>query len=293
MDIREKLARIKNTVDARLEELLINDAPALLRDSMAYSVRAGGKRLRPALHLLAAELMGGGIGQSLDIACAIELIHTYSLIHDDLPALDDDTLRRGRPTNHTVYGEAQAILAGDGLLNYAYEVMLKNALRFPENAAAHLRAIAIVARAAGVTGMVAGQVMDVALVGKVLSQSELSYIDAHKTGDMITGALLSGIEPYAPSKQQRDALETYGKNIGLAFQIVDDVLDVTAGAELGKSRGKDAAQGKVTYASLLGIEDAMHKAANCTCTAKEALRPFEGKAVYLNELADYMLARES
>ena len=222
---------------------------------MAYSVAAGGKRIRPAMNLMAAELLEGDLGEALDLACAIEMIHTYSLIHDDLPALDNDTLRRGRATNHVVYGEAQAILAGDGLLNYAYEVMLQNALRHPENAAAHLAAMDIMARAAGVTGMIAGQVQDVHLEGQQIDFAQLSYIHAHKTGDMITGALLSGLSFSTLRRSSGMPCASMGKNVGLVFQIVDDVLDVTAGDELGKSRGKDALEGKTTYASLFGVEN--------------------------------------
>ncbi len=290
--MKEKLAELKVLVEARLAELMKVDAPPLLRGSMAYSLSAGGKRIRPIMHLLANELLGGELSEALDFACAIEMIHTYSLIHDDLPALDNDTLRRGRATNHVVYGEAQAILAGDGLLNYAYEVMLQNALQHPENSAAHLAAIAIVARAAGVTGMIAGQVQDVHLEGQHTDFEQLSYIHAHKTGDMITGALLSGLELRHPSQQQRDALRCYGENVGLVFQIVDDVLDVTAGEELGKSRGKDALEGKTTYASLFGVEESMRIAAEKTALAKEALSLFGERAKTLCQLADSMLARK-
>lgn len=290
--MKEKLAELKAVVEGRLSQLMQNDAPQLLRDSMAYSLEAGGKRIRPAMNLMANELLGGDRAEALDLACAIEMIHTYSLIHDDLPALDNDTLRRGRATNHVVFGEAQAILAGDGLLNYAYEVMLNNALRHPENAAAHLEAIAIMARAAGVEGMIAGQVQDVFLEGKEINFEQLSYIHAHKTGDMITGALLSGLELCHPTQQQRAALRCYGENVGLVFQIVDDVLDVTAGEELGKSRGKDALEGKTTYASLFGIEQSMRIASEKTEEAKKALEIFGVKAEMLCALADSMLSRK-
>lgn len=290
--MKEKLAELKAAVEARLSQLMENDAPQLLRDSMAYSLEAGGKRIRPAMNLMANELLGGDREEALDLACAIEMIHTYSLIHDDLPALDNDTLRRGRATNHVVFDEAQAILAGDGLLNYAYEVMLQNALRHPKNAAAHLQAMNIMARAAGVAGMIAGQVQDVFLEGKEISFEQLSYIHVHKTGDMITGALLSGLELCHPSQQQREALRRYGENVGLVFQIVDDVLDVTAGEELGKSRGKDALEGKTTYASLFGIEQSMRIAKEKNEEAKKALEIFGAKAETLYALADSMLSRK-
>lgn len=289
--LEHKLSELKTMVDARLEELLTVKTPELLWNSMAYSVRAGGKRLRPALNLLAVDLLDGDLSQTLDLACAIEMIHTYSLIHDDLPALDDDVLRRGVATNHVVFGEAQAILAGDGLLNYAYEVMLQNALRHADNLPAQLRAIGIVARAAGVRGMIAGQVQDVALEGQPLSVEELEYIHSHKTADMIVGALLSGLELAAPNDVQRAALRVYGEQIGLVFQIVDDVLDVIAGDELGKSRGKDARDGKTTYVTLYGVEKSMQIAEQCSAQAKQALNIFGDRAELLRALADKLLRR--
>lgn len=291
MEVREKLIQLKDLVENRLSELLPAEAPELLRDSMMYSLLAGGKRLRPAMHLLAAELVDGQVEQCLDMACAIEMIHTYSLIHDDLPALDNDVLRRGRATNHVVYGEAQAILAGDGLLNCAYETMLRNALRYPSQANKFLKAIEIIAKAAGVTGMIAGQVMDVALEGQQVDFSQLQYIHAHKTGDMITGALLSGAALFTENAELLASVESYGRNVGLVFQIVDDILDITAGEELGKSRGKDAEEGKVTYPSLFGIEKSRQIAKEKTEAAKAALAPFGNKADMLCQLADMMLER--
>lgn len=291
MEIREKLNQLKALVETRLSELAPLEAPGLLKESMMYSLSAGGKRLRPAMHLLAAELAGGQVEQCLDMACAIEMIHTYSLIHDDLPALDNDVLRRGRATNHVVYGEAQAILAGDGLLNYAYETMLHNAERYPAQASRFLKAIGIIAKAAGVTGMIAGQVMDVALEGKQVDFSQLQYIHAHKTGDMIAGALLSGAALFTEDAGLLTAVERYGRNVGLVFQIVDDILDITAGVELGKTRGKDAEEGKITYPSLFGMERSRQIAKEKTEEAKAALAPFGGNAELLCQLADMMLER--
>ena len=287
-----ELHEIREKVDRRLLELLRAQRPELLWRSMEYSVSAGGKRLRPALLLMTNGMLGGDEAEALDIAAAVEMIHTYSLIHDDLPALDNDDLRRGKPTNHVIYGEAQAVLAGDGLLNYAYEVMLKNVARYPENLAAHMRAISAVASAAGVGGMIAGQVEDVALEGKVLSRDQVEYIHAHKTGAMITGAILAGAELTSPDDEARAALKAYGDGIGLVFQIVDDVLDVTAGAELGKTAGKDAASGKTTFASLFGIGGSMEVAADETAKAKAALGIFGEKAEPLLKLADMMLERK-
>ena len=291
MDIREKLVQCKEKVETRLLQLSKNGAPELLQQSMAYSLNAGGKRLRPAMCLMAAELVGGDPEEALDLACAIEMIHTYSLIHDDLPALDNDVLRRGRPTNHVVYGEAQAILAGDGLLNYAYETMLQNALRHPENAARHLKAIDIVAKAAGVTGMIAGQVQDVLLEGQQVDFQQLQFIHAHKTGDMITGSLKAGVALFCDDEEVLKAIDEYGKNVGLVFQIIDDILDIVAGEELGKSRGKDAQAGKVTYPSLFGLQRSREIAEEKTACAKEALQMFGHKAEWLCQLADTMLQR--
>lgn len=286
------MAEITDAVNARLAELFEAQRPALLWESMKYSVDAGGKRLRPALNILAAEIAGADISETMDIACAIEMIHTYSLIHDDLPALDNDDLRRGRPSNHVVFGEAQAILAGDGLLSYAFEVMINNALKFADNMANQLSAVKCVARAAGAFGMVAGQVLDVAKEGKPVSEEELSFIHEHKTADMITGSLLSGAALRNISTDERSAFEKYGREIGLVFQIVDDVLDVTADAELGKTTGKDARDNKTTFASKYGVDGAMKLAAAHTEEAKAALGVFGGRQKYLTELADMLLGRK-
>ena len=289
--IKDRIAEICGVIDSRLNELLSVRTPELLWDSMAYSVNAGGKRVRPALNIMAASLLTEDVSQNIDIACAIEMIHTYSLIHDDLPALDNDDLRRGRATNHKVFGEAQAILAGDGLLSYAFEVMLENAKRYPENIMNHMLAISHVAHAAGASGMVAGQVVDVALEGKSISTEQLQYIHRHKTADMIIGALLSGIQLHSPTDEQLGALKTYGEEVGLVFQIVDDVLDVTADESLGKSLGKDARDHKTTYASLYGVDKAMELAKDHNTAAKQALGIFGDKADELCEFADMMLNR--
>lgn len=289
--IKERMSAICDMVDMRLRELLKTRTPKLLWDSMAYSVSAGGKRVRPVLNIMAANLLNQNIEQNLDIACAIEMIHTYSLIHDDLPALDNDDLRRGRATNHVVFGEAQAILAGDGLLSYAFEVMINNALRYPENLNNHILAIKHVIHAAGAEGMVAGQVQDVAFEGERISEEELAFIHRHKTGDMITGSLLSGIQLHSPSQEQFDALREYGEEMGLVFQIVDDVLDVTADKDLGKTLGKDQRDGKTTFASLYGVDGAMKLAKEHNEKAKDALGIFNDKACLLREFADLMLDR--
>ena len=288
--MEQRRQELQTFVDKRLQVLCQGEGLPWL--SMSYSLEAGGKRLRPVLCLMAAELLQGDIEEVLDVACAIEMIHTYSLIHDDLPAMDNDTLRRGKPTNHVVFGEAQAILAGDGLLNYAFEVMLDNAMRHPANLAAHVRAMGIVAKAAGPSGMIAGQVQDMAEEGRSLSLEELEGVHALKTGRLITGALLSGLELFGPTESQRQALKTYGNCIGLAFQIVDDILDVTAGEELGKTAGKDVRAGKTTYVTLFGVQRSYDRARELTNKAQQALTPFGERGDHLCRLAGAMLARK-
>ncbi len=291
-NLKAKMDEYRKLVDNRLEELLEKQQPELLFASMKYSVSAGGKRLRPVLTLLTCEMLEGDVLEVLDIACAIEMIHTYSLIHDDLPALDNDSLRRGKPTNHVVFGEAQAILAGDALLNYAYEVMLSAASYYEQNIKSHLKAISMVARAAGVFGMIAGQVQDVSLEGKSIDEDELMYIHTHKTGDMITGAVLAGAQIAGATQEEFERLYEYSKNIGLAFQIVDDVLD-TGSSSLGKTVGKDAMAGKTTFASMYGNEKAMSMALQKTEEAKAALNIFGFAGQPLIELADQMLNRNN
>lgn len=291
MKLSEKQSQIIFRVNERLDRLFENDSPELLRESMKYSVKAGGKRLRPVLNILAAELFTDDTEENLDIACAIEMIHTYSLIHDDLPALDNDSLRRGKLTNHMVYGEAQAILAGDGLLSFAFEVMLDNAMRHKGNLEREMRAIKTIANAAGVEGMVAGQVMDVSLENASYGYDTLSYIHTHKTADMIVGALLSGALLHTDDEEALRALRTYGEHLGHTFQIIDDILDITAGEELGKSRGKDVMEGKITYPSLFGIVKSFEMAKERTKKAIEALSVFGDKACYLKEIAEIMLNR--
>ncbi|MBR3563181.1 MAG: polyprenyl synthetase family protein [Clostridia bacterium] len=291
MKLSEKQSQIIFRVNERLDRLFENDSPELLRESMKYSIKAGGKRLRPVLNILAAELFTDDTEENLDIACAIEMIHTYSLIHDDLPALDNDSLRRGKLTNHMVYGEAQAILAGDGLLSFAFEVMLDNAMRHKGNLEREMRAIKTIANAAGVEGMVAGQVMDVSLENTSYGYDTLSYIHTHKTADMIVGALLSGALLHTDDEEALRALRTYGEHLGHTFQIIDDILDITAGEELGKSRGKDVMEGKITYPSLFGIVKSFEMAKERTKKAIEALSVFGDKACYLKEIAEIMLNR--
>jgi geranylgeranyl diphosphate synthase type II len=289
--VEESLRSTAALVDARLPELVESlCAEGTLRDAMLYSLTAGGKRLRPWLCIEAARLFGEA-EQALDFACAIEMIHTYSLIHDDLPAMDNDVLRRGRPTNHVVFGEAMAILAGDALLNGAYEVMTRFALTHP--ALNGLRAMDIMARAAGASGMVAGQAGDIEFECKDKDKQVLHYIHERKTAAMIRGALLSGAALFGADEDDMTAISDYGQRIGLVFQIVDDILDVTGdAATLGKTPGKDEAEGKQTFATVCGIETARRIASEQTEAAIESLLRYDERGDVLRGMALYLLSRD-
>lgn len=266
--------------------------PGLLRDAMSYSLLCGGKRLRPALCLLSAGMYGDR-EKALDFACAIEMIHTYSLIHDDLPAMDNDVLRRGKPTNHVVFGEGFALLAGDGLLNCAYEVMLRGAREDGGGGLDWLRAMHIVASAAGVTGMIAGQAADMAFEGKDLHEEALRYIHERKTGALIKASVTSGAALLGAGAEDIDALGRYGECIGLVFQIVDDILDVEGSAEnLGKSVGKDKDSGKLTFARAYGVGESRRIARSLTDEALLALARFGDRALPLAAAARQLLERD-
>ncbi len=290
----ELLNRYTPAINTRLKELfLLEHIHPTLRDSMYYSVNAGGKRFRPTLNILGNALLGGNMDETLDVACALELIHTYSLIHDDLPAMDNDELRRGKPTNHIMFGEAFAILAGDGLLNYAFEIMLQNALNYPHNMAAHVRAMREVATGAGVGGMINGQCADIENEGQILTAAELDYTHRHKTGDLIKSSLVSGLLLCNPSDAQVDALATYGYSTGLVFQIVDDILDVTGSEKvLGKSIGKDQKSKKFTYPTLYGVDGSMKIATEKAQEAADSVAVFGANAQPLVELATWLLERD-
>lgn len=283
----------KEMAEARLKELLtIKDTNSTLCSAMNYSVMAGGKRLRPVLNLMANSLLDGDNKESLDIACAMEMIHTYSLIHDDLPAMDNDELRRGKPTNHVMFGEAFAILAGDALLNYAFEVMLANAEKYPSNTLNHIKAMQVVAKGSGVYGMVNGQCCDIENEGQILTEKELVYTHEHKTSALINAALLSGLLLCGPTNEQIKAVKTFGTNIGLSFQITDDILDITGDEKLlGKSIGKDKNAKKFTFPTLYGIEKCKKIAEEKTDEAIECLQIFGDKSKDLCEIARKILTR--
>jgi geranylgeranyl diphosphate synthase type II len=284
-------ARLK--VEAALDGSLGPERPESLREAMRYSLLAGGKRLRPILCLAACELAGGQAEQALSTAVALEMIHTMSLIHDDLPAMDNDDLRRGRPTNHKVYGEANAILAGDALLTRAFEMV---ALRSPGVPAERLLAVVgELSLASGAPGLVGGQVVDLECEGKDVDLETLEYIHLHKTGALLRACVITGAQIAGAAPELLEALRTYARGIGLAFQIIDDILDVTASSEvLGKTAGKDLTADKTTYPKLLGLEESRQRADALVAEAKAALEPWRagGKAAPLLALADYITNRD-
>lgn len=266
--------------------------PETISRAVRYSLFAGGKRLRPILVLASTEAVGGEIEEAVPAAAALEMIHTYSLIHDDLPAMDDDSLRRGQPTSHVVFGEAIAILAGDALLTHAFRVLASGSSRM--DAAKRLEAIALLADAAGASGMVGGQVADLEAEGRAVDGDALEFIHRHKTGALIRAACEIGGLLGGGTKNQINGLRRYGENIGLAFQIVDDILDVTGSADvLGKSAGKDEKVGKATYPQVHGIDNAQERASKLVAEALEKLVPFGDGARPLALLAKRILDRTS
>lgn len=293
-DLNRRMERLKTAVNLRLVELMeATCEPGILKDAMMYSLMAGGKRLRPVMCLLSAGMFGDEF-EALDIACALEMIHTYSLIHDDLPAMDDDDLRRGKPTNHVVFGEAYAILAGDGLLNSAFEVMMKCACRNSGSGLDYISAMHIIAEAAGTKGMVAGQAADIEFEGARQDGDVLQYIHERKTAALIKASVTAGASLFNISGEELRALETYGACVGLVFQLVDDLLDETGTAEsLGKTPGKDSGSDKQTFLRLYGRDKSMDIARETTAEAVDALKRFGDRARYLTALAEYLLCRKS
>lgn len=295
--IEAYLARIADRVGSELSAVVPAewDMPAPLRESMTYSLMAGGKRLRPAFVVAAAEALGGSGETAMPAACAVELVHTYSLIHDDLPAMDDDDFRRGRPTNHKVFGEAMAILAGDALLTHAFYLLAALPSRFPHvSAEAALSVVRDLSVYAGASGMVGGQAADMLGEQGTTDLAQLEYIHLHKTSDLIVCSLRAGATIGGASAAQLEALATFGRSIGLAFQIQDDILDITGDAgKLGKPTNSDEAQRKVTYPYLLGLVASRAKVAELTAAGKAAISggivPHPDR---LLQLADYLLTRD-
>jgi geranylgeranyl diphosphate synthase, type II len=281
-------------VDAELERLLpaAENRPVRLHEAMRYSIFAGGKRIRPILLLAACDAVGGHYETALPAACAIEMIHTYSLIHDDLPAMDDDDLRRGVPTNHCVYGEATAILAGDALLTEAFALLSRPDIMKEVPAENRLEMIQLLAHHAGTRGMVGGQMVDMDVEGLTVDLPTLEYIHTRKTGALILASVAVGALVGGADAKQMDALCRYAKACGLAFQIADDVLDVVAEqSQLGKNIGSDEKRGKVTYPALLGIAEARSRAQELKDIAVEALDDFGDSARPLRAIAEYIIDR--
>src|SRR5574341_1386882 len=294
MDIKAYLSRKKDIVDKALEKLAppAKTFPTSVHEAMRYSLFAGGKRVRPILAIAAAEALGAKTADLLPIAGSLELIHTYSLIHDDLPAMDDDDFRRGRPTCHKVYGEALAILAGDALLTQAF-ILLSGEPPAPGIAApARLRVINEIAQAAGSRGMVGGQVVDILQEDREVDLATLLYLHTHKTGSLIRACLRVGGIISSAGSEQMEALTRYGDRIGLAFQIVDDILDVEGSLEaLGKRAGSDLRKKKATFPGLLGLEESRQRARSLVREAKHALSIFGDRGAALGAIADYVVAR--
>jgi len=293
MTLREYLVQQQSLVDAELDRLVPPEStpPETIHRAMRYSLFAGGKRIRPILCIEAARAVSDSVEGAVAAACSLELIHTYSLIHDDLPALDNDDYRRGKLTNHKVFGDAIAILAGDGLLTLAFEVLA--GLAVPDTRKALL--VAELARASGtVGGMIAGQVADLEGEGKPPGAALLESIHRAKTGALLRASLrLGAIYAGAPAEAYA-ALSTYGEHVGLAFQIVDDILDVEASSEsLGKTAGKDAAQHKITFPAVYGLETSRRMAEEECAQAHLRLAPFGPRAARLHELADLIVQRKS
>jgi geranylgeranyl diphosphate synthase type II len=264
--------------------------PATLHKAMRYSLFAGGKRLRPVLCIAAAEACGGGMDDAMPMACAVECVHTYSLIHDDLPAMDDDDYRRGKPTNHKVFGEGIAILAGDALLTQAFEIAARCRAR---RRYSHQEVILELARGAGSLQLIAGQVADLEGENKALSVAQLRYIHERKTSALLRSAVRLGGMSANCTKSQLGVLTVFGHHVGLAFQIIDDILDVTQTTEkLGKTAGKDAAARKATYPAIVGLEKSRRIAGRLTRRAFAALGVFRGRAKALEALAEYLLKRD-
>lgn len=268
-----------------------------LYESMKYSLTAGGKRLRSILVLASCEFAGGKYMDALPYACAMEYIHTYSLIHDDLPAMDNDDLRRGRPTNHKIYGDGIATLAGDGLLNTAFEIMNKNFFLYFDNdkeLKKRIKASYAITKAAGVTGMVSGQVSDIENEHKQVSNEMLEYIHLNKTGALIVASVIAGLYIGGASDEMMKDMTTYAENLGLAFQIADDILDVKGSEEeLGKKPGVDEEHNKVTYVSLNGLEKSEAKLEELTQNAVDAIAKYYDNAEFFRDLVIMLKSRNS
>lgn len=292
MDLKRYLVARQKEVDRALDRFLPKATvpPATIHKAMRYSLFAGGKRLRPILCLAAAEACGGKTKAALPPACAVECIHTYSLIHDDLPSMDNDDLRRGRPTCHKVFGDAIAILAGDALLTIAFEIATQTApvSRYKLRDVFHE-----ITGAAGSRKLIAGQVADLEAEGQRITRTQLRSIHENKTAALLTTSIRLGAMAANATAKQLAAVTAFGRALGLAFQVIDDILDVTQTSDkLGKSAGKDVAAKKATYPAVIGLEKSRAEANRLTSRADAALANFDGSADWLREIAKHLLARE-
>ena len=291
-DLKKYLEQRTVSVNRALNEFLprASTKPTTIHQAMRYSLFAGGKRMRPAVCLAAAEACGGSEKDALPLACAVECIHTYSLIHDDLPAMDNDDFRRGKPTNHKVFGEGIAVLAGDALLTQAFEIAAKSR-GWPRYS--HRDILLEIAQASGSLQLIAGQVADLEGEGKKISAAQLKYIHERKTSALLCCSVRLGGMSANCTAAQLKALTGFGYNVGLAFQIIDDILDITQTSEqLGKTAGKDTKAQKATYPAIVGLEKSRALARQLTNRAFAALKIFKGKAAALESLADYLLRRD-
>jgi geranylgeranyl diphosphate synthase type II len=288
--LSQQQQRIEMALDRFLPSL--DSYPPRLMDAMRYSVFAGGKRLRPILMLAATEAVGGETEAILPAACAIECVHTYSMIHDDLPAMDDDDLRRGKPTNHVVYGEAMAILAGDALLTHAFELLSRAPLVDRFSASVLLQVHQCLASASGGFGMIGGQVIDIISEGQEVELATVEYIHRHKTAALIEASVVMGGLLGGGTDEEVQALRTYGHQIGWAFQIADDILDVEGDAAiLGKAVGRDAELAKATYPAVVGVDVSRQRARELMEEGIQALDVLRHDTVWLRQIASYIVSR--
>ncbi len=291
-DLKGYLTDRQAQVEVALDQSIAVVYPETIYESMRYSLLAGGKRLRPILCLATCELFGGTIAMAMPTACALEMIHTMSLIHDDLPAMDNDDYRRGKLTNHKVYGEDIAILAGDGLLAYSFEFVATRTQGVPADRL--VRVLACLGRAVSAAGLVGGQVVDLQSEGKPdVTLETLNFIHMHKTAALLEASLISGATLAGASDDDLARVVNYARNIGLAFQIIDDILDITATQEeLGKTAGKDVQAQKATYPSLMGLEASRQEADRLIEAAKAELSGYGDRAMPLVALAEFITARK-
>ncbi|KGG81418.1 polyprenyl synthetase family protein [Caloranaerobacter azorensis] len=297
MKLKQELEKYKNIIDKELDKILpnYNTPQKKIFEAMRYSIFAGGKRLRPILVLKTCELVGGKYSDAINFALSIEMIHTYSLIHDDLPAMDNDDYRRGKLTNHKVFGEGIAVLAGDGLLNLAFETMINDIINDIDKSERKIKALKVIAESAGVFGMIGGQVVDIISEGRNIDENTLLYIHEKKTSALIEASILSGAIIGGASSDELERLSTYARAIGIGYQIRDDILDRIGDSEkLGKRVGSDEENNKVTYLSFYEIEDAIRETERLCKSAIMALDSFDKEKVkFFEELANYLVYREN